>query len=213
MQKRWLRDLPPNTVRLVTALGAGGVALLALSAWLGSPPSAPVPARLGHATSRERAAASFGSAGTKTRAVSAASALGAGGGSDGVGLTQGGDAVTVYEQALSDALARVLSHVAGAGQVTCWVTVARTPKVVLAENGTTIRDAQSGSGSQTTQMSEQMALALAQGRMVPTTELAAPVTGVLVVASGASDPVVRAELTQGTEALFGLMANQVMVLP
>ncbi len=114
---------------------------------------------------------------------------------------------------MATALAQVLSHVAGAGSVTCAVTVSRTPKMVLAENGTVIRDQETATGTNTTQMSQAMALALSQGRTIPTTILGAPVTGVLVVATGASDPVVRAELTQGTEALFGLMANQVLVLP
>jgi stage III sporulation protein AG len=58
--------------------------------------------------------------------------------------------------------------------------------------------------------------ALAYGKNkvpVSTGEVAAPIVGALVVAPGASDPVVRAELTEAVQTLLGLGANQVIVLP
>lgn len=216
------RGLSPKTLRLVTALGGGGVVLLLLSWWLGSPqPAAPA---LAHGSNGGTVAGAkggqgippAGSSGSTSKSGSPRNQVTTTGTGTAAG-TQGASLVTspilTYEDVLSTALAGVLSQVAGAGKVTCAVTVSRMPKTVLAENGTVIRDRSKQTGTDTSQMSQEMALALAQGQTIPTTVLGAPVTGVLVVASGASDPTVRAELTQGTEALFGLMANQVLVLP
>jgi stage III sporulation protein AG len=123
------------------------------------------------------------------------------------------DPLLAYEASLSQALAHVLSRVMGAGEVTCAVTVSRTPRLVLAQNGSVSKEEQRGGGSVTDQMTQNLALALAQGRTIPTAELGAPVTGVVVVATGAVNPTVRLELTQAVETLFGLPANAVLVLP
>lgn len=219
--QRRLRGLSPKTLRLVLGLGIGGVVLLLLSAWLGAPPAASSLGAAGGSTAIRSPSASEtgsplssggGGGGGNSPAGAAPASSQAGASSQDTALGAASP-LTAYEASLSAALTQVLSHVSGAGQVTSAVTVARTPKTVLAENGTVVRDAQTGSGSDTTQMSQEMALALSQGKTIPTSVVGAPVTGVLVVATGASDPIVRAELTQGTEALFGLMANQVMVLP
>lgn len=208
---RVFRGLSPKTLRLVTALGGGGAVLLLLSWWLGSPqPAAPslATATASHAAKGGSPGSNPGGTGGSPAPASLSGAGAATGAADAASSP-----ILAYEGTLSTALAAVLSQVAGAGKVTCAVTVSRTPKTVLAENGTVIRDQAGQAGAGTLQMSQEMALALAQGRTIPTTVLGAPVTGVLVVASGASDPIVRAELTQGAEALFGLMANQVLVLP
>ncbi len=120
------------------------------------------------------------------------------------------DPVLSYEAMLDQSVAAVLDQVRGAGSVSVAITVSRSPSQLLVRNLSTTRDRQGG----TVSSSLDEALAYGRGQVpVSTGEAAAPIIGALVVAPGAVDPMVRAELTQGVETLLGLGANQVIVLP
>ena len=188
--------LSGGPMRLLIGLAGAGVLLIVVSGLVGTAngtgPSAP---KTPSARSAARSAQARAPASTAGQSA---------------GLS---DPVLRYEHMLDQNVALALDQVGGAGQVTVAITVASSPSHVLAENTSSTRDSQGGP-SGTVQSSEQGALAYQNGKTpVMTSESAPPVVGALVVASGASDPIVRAELPQAVETLLGLGANQVMVLP
>lgn len=128
------------------------------------------------------------------------------------------DPLAAWQAATDQTLARLLSEVAGAGEVSVSVTLASSPARTLAEN-VTVRDSserssQSG-GTTLSQTSETDRQVVFSGNNTPVVlnELGPKVVGVLVVAAGAGDPVVREELTSAVETLLGVPAYKVLVLP
>lgn len=124
------------------------------------------------------------------------------------------------EAALSARLAEVLSRVEGAGRVHAWVTVvAGAERVFARESDETRRlsrevDAQGGQREvEETTSRSQLATAAAGGGDPPVISVrAGQIRGVLVVAEGAGDPLVRMRLQRAVEAVLGVPAHRVQVL-
>lgn len=192
----WART---GSFRLLAGLGGAGVLLVVLSGLFNTAGPAPTTAPSGTTGGAGRTRGN--TAGVKA-ALTAADA--------GAVPT---DPVLRYERALDQNVEAVLNQVGGAAPVTVAIDVASSPAHVLAQNTSSSQDRQGGAAG-TVQSSEQDALAFAKGQVpVMTSESAPRVVGALVVAHGAGDPMVRAELTSAVETLLGLMANQVIVLP
>lgn len=136
--------------------------------------------------------------------------------------TQGGgstalaaDPLQAQAQALEADLAAALQAVAGAGHVTVRVHLAQGAATDYAAN-TQVSDARTQQGTQvTTQHSVSRQLpGGGGGGAPPVQDVRAPeITGVLVVASGATDPRVRAELAAAAQAATGVPLYAVVVLP
>lgn len=125
------------------------------------------------------------------------------------------DPLLAYEARLDHEVAAVLSRVAGAGPVEVVISVAGAPNVMLARQGSaSAAESRNKNGrTERTTRTNRVVTGPHQGGALVTGETAPKVVGALVVAPGAADPTVRLELTQAVEALLGLWASQVMVLP
>ncbi|CAB1128909.1 protein of unknown function [Candidatus Hydrogenisulfobacillus filiaventi] len=107
------------------------------------------------------------------------------------------------EAAVSARLAAILARIPGAGRVHVAVTLSRTATdQYLGESG--------GSGG-----NGPLVVSTPSGGQQPVRldELAPVVQGVVVVASGATRPLVRQELAQAVETLLNLAPYQVLILP
>ncbi len=125
------------------------------------------------------------------------------------------------EQAIEANLAQALDAIAGAGPVTVRVHLAEGPVTEFAANtqetdSTSSQTGQGSGGQVTTQrsVSRQLAGAVSGGGAVPVRSVRAPqISGVLVVAVGAVNPAIRAELAAAVHAATGVALYQVVVLP
>ncbi|MEW6242733.1 MAG: stage III sporulation protein AH [Bacillota bacterium] len=127
-----------------------------------------------------------------------------------------------YERALAQELERMLSLVDGAGRVSCSVTLEGGVRTETAGNSsvtsrrTEEQDAQGGVRTITEETeSVQVVMARSAGGEHPVIvwETAPKIAGVLVVADGASDSTIKAQLAQAVQTLLGLPAHKVIVLP
>jgi len=118
----------------------------------------------------------------------------------------------------------VLGQIRGAGTVVVSVSVGSGPETVVAANRsesvrqTEERDATSGgtriTEEHSTTVQPVMARQVTAGDGPVVTRVVAPeVEGVLVVASGASNPAVRAEIFRAVQILFNVAPHRVQVLP
>lgn len=118
----------------------------------------------------------------------------------------------------------ILEQVRGAGQVEVCVTLASGPMRDYAVNTKTLRRSieerdQNGGTRLTTETNADDQLVMARATQVggegPVVikESMPKIQGVLVVAEGAEDPLVRAQLVQAVQTLLGADAHQVQVLP
>ncbi len=126
-----------------------------------------------------------------------------------------GQDIINYQKVLAASVQSALSAVKGAGEVRVTLSLRGGPGWIYAFNQTT-RSQTTGSGSsQSVDTTNQTTLATAGSGQTPvlTQETAPKVVGALIVASGASNPVVREELSQAAEALLGLPAYAIEVLP
>lgn len=130
-------------------------------------------------------------------------------------VTAPGQDIMDYEQLLASSVQSALSAVAGAGQVRVSLSLQGGPGYLYAFNQTTRRQTTGSGASQSVDTTNQTTLATAGSAQTPvlTQEMAPKVVGALVVASGASNPVVREELSQAAQALLGLPAYAIEVLP
>ncbi len=131
--------------------------------------------------------------------------------------------LTQAEIALENRLERILSQIDGAGRVAVSVTFKASPEfeyavdVSTTERSITETD-QSGGSRVTLDTTETGQLVLtrisssAGEQPVVIREIKPEVQGVLVVAEGASNPLVKVELTRAVQTLLGLSANQVNVV-
>jgi stage III sporulation protein AG len=125
----------------------------------------------------------------------------------------GGGDVAAEEAALAADLAQVLGQVAGAGRVQVRVALAGSEQRVYATNDTTQSTASGqGSGQATTQTQTSHQVVTVGDGAVPVQALAPSVQGVLVVATGAGDPGVRAALAEAAAAALGVPIYRVTVL-
>ncbi len=126
------------------------------------------------------------------------------------------------EEVLEAKLANLLSQVKGAGSVTVQVTLAAGASTEFAKNATTesrtIQEKDPSGGVRTTtenKKNEQVLLATENGidKPVIVNETKPVVKGVLVIAEGAGDSSVKANLTKAVETGLGIAAYRVTVLP
>lgn len=133
------------------------------------------------------------------------------------------DAIGRSEADLVRALEGSLGEIQGAGRVRVTLTLAAAPGLSLAQNEnrrqTVTNQTDSGGQSQVTketQDSNEVVLKGGDGGLnepVVVGESGPRVSGVLVVAEGASDPTVREELSEAARTVLGIPAYEVMVVP
>lgn len=123
-----------------------------------------------------------------------------------------------YLAMLEDKVSAILSQVEGAGAVSVMLmTQAGAENIVLYDKDSEEKsihesDAGGGSRNQNEQRSTQ-SVALVDGEMPYVTQQLLPaITGALIVAEGAGNPSVRAELTGAVQALFSLETHKIKVL-
>ena len=126
-----------------------------------------------------------------------------------------GQDIIRYEQLLASSVQDALAAVKGAGQVHVTLSLRGGPGWIYAFNTTTRRQTTGSGQSQSVDTTNQTTLATAGSSQTPvlTQETAPAVVGALIVASGATDPMVREELSQAAQALLGLPAYAIEVLP
>ncbi len=127
-----------------------------------------------------------------------------------------------YEEALEAKLANLLSQVKGAGAVAVSITLENGVTQEYARNtvreSRTIQERDTSGGVRTTtesKESDQVLLGRDNGidRPVMVREIKPAVKGVLVIAEGAADSAVKANLTRAVEAGLGLPSYKITVLP
>jgi len=127
-----------------------------------------------------------------------------------------------YEEALEAKLANLLSQVKGAGSVAVSITLENSNTAEFAKNTThenrTIQEKDTNGGLRTTtetKESEQVLLSKENGvdRPVMVRETKPLIKGVLVIAEGAQDSTVKANLTRAVEAGLGVPVYKITVLP
>lgn len=134
-----------------------------------------------------------------------------------------GHGLVDYQQQLGRQLESILSLVQGAGRVRVQIALAESPRQRLAINAmSTSRQTQEGGtggiGRQVHESTEDQRPVIVRGsgglESPVITGLYAPaITGVLVVAEGASNARVRADLTRAVSTLLSVPAHRVKVLP
>lgn len=128
-----------------------------------------------------------------------------------------------YAAQLEARVSQALSRIQGAGQVTVTVSLAQGPTELLAQNQTThTQGTQSiGSTGRTTQtttdksVSDQVVLGgggMGGGGPIVTGEVGPRISGALVVAPGAANPIVADELLQAARVLLGTPSYTITVL-
>lgn len=133
-----------------------------------------------------------------------------------------GDGLYQAEARLAADLARQLNYVHGAGQVGVLVSLDRGEEQVFAEDSqsttrtTSESDAQGGQrtvseASETSQLLWQSG-AGSQREPLSRTRRSAKIRGVLVVASGADQPQVRADLTRAVQILLDVPSHRIAVI-
>lgn len=181
--------LDKGKLRLLGGLGALGALLILVPGWL--KPAAPAAA----VTVRSAPAAPSGST----------------------------DAIGRSEAELVRAMEGSLGEIQGAGRVRVTLTLATAPGLSLAENDnhrqTVTNQSDSNGQSQVTKETQDSNEVVLKGgnsgvnEPVVVGESGPRVSGVLVVAEGASDPTVREELSEAARTVLGIPAYEVMVVP
>lgn len=185
----WLKGVDPRFRRLIAAAAVIGAALIAFSAWNTGP------------------------------AVATATPTTANVKSAGDQVTLPSDKILAYAGVLDQEMAAALRQIHGAGSVSVTVTLASSPTMDYAQNTsaqktvTQQRDSQGGTQTTTSTTNSEQVVTGASGSPIVAAEMSPRVVGALVVASGASDPLVRQTLTQAVETLLGLPPYAVSVLP
>lgn len=127
-----------------------------------------------------------------------------------------------YEEALEAKLANVLSQIRGAGSVTVSITLESSVAQEHAKNSIketkTVQEKDTSGGVRTTtetKENEQILLGKENGTDKPVMirEVKPVIKGVLVIAEGAYDSNVKANLTKAVEAGLGIPTYKITVLP
>lgn len=127
-----------------------------------------------------------------------------------------------YEEIVENKLTNLLSQVRGAGVVSVNISLERSGTIEHAKNVVketrTIQEKDSGNGIRTTtetKESEQILVGKENGidRPVMVSETKPVIKGVLVVAEGAADSVIKANLTKAVETVLGIPSYKITVLP
>lgn len=124
------------------------------------------------------------------------------------------------EQEIAADLCQILNQVEGAGEVAVSVALAAGPEQNYAENSTKIRSDieekdTSGGTRSTSETNEKTELVFSQngGSALVIQEIGPEIKGVLVVAEGAEEPLIRAQLSEAIQTILNLPAHRVMILP
>jgi stage III sporulation protein AG len=130
----------------------------------------------------------------------------------------GSDPLAAWQAEIDTLLAKTLALVRGAGTVDVAVTLAGSPSRTVAMNTTVRTTAQRSSQAGTTSVetsteTDRQVVLGGNSSPIVLSEVGPQVVGVLVVATGAADPVVREELQLAVETVLGVPAYKVMVLP
>ena len=122
-----------------------------------------------------------------------------------------------YETCLSQELKGILEQIDGAGAVEAWVTLAGSSEKVLYlekdSDNSDLQEADSvgGTRSEKTENIDQKVLLDSSGNPYIIKTLQPEVEGVLVVAEGAGDSVVKKNITEAVQVLFGIDAHRIKV--
>ena len=129
--------------------------------------------------------------------------------------------LTVYneeiEKQIQKYLEHILSKIDGAGSVNCWVTLSGSSEVVLYEEKdseqSNLEEADSVGGSriENNNKSDKTVLTDKDGNPYVVKTLQPEVEGVLVVAEGAGDSIVKKNISEAVQVLFGLDAHRIKV--
>lgn len=128
-----------------------------------------------------------------------------------------------YQEALTSQLEQVISAIQGAGKVRVSITMERGPETIYVANTSTSRNAQSestpqGQSRQTVTETETSQAVTGRGisagdSLIPETVLAPKISGCVVVAEGALDPVVKTNIYRAVQVLLDIPIYKIEVLP
>lgn len=128
---------------------------------------------------------------------------------------------TEYEKNLEKRLEEMLSAVSGAGNVKVMITLLQGREIVIAKDFvydssmTKESDAQGGSRESLTEKSEEKKLIINDGkgsRPIVLTENTPKVLGVIIIAQGGDDIIVKDALTKAAQVVLGVDINKIQVL-
>ena len=128
-----------------------------------------------------------------------------------------GTSLNQYEIYLSEQLEDILSEIDGAGEVQAWVTLAgSSEKVLMHERNyeeSLLQEADSVGGTRTEEKNDvnETVITNSSGEPYVVKTLQPKVEGVLVVAEGAGNSVVKKNLSEAVEVLFGIDAHRIKV--
>ena len=128
-----------------------------------------------------------------------------------------GMSLNQYEIYLSEQLEDILSEIDGAGEVQAWVTLAgSSEKVLMHERNyeeSLLQEADSVGGTRTEEKNDvnETVITNSSGEPYVVKTLQPKVEGVLVVAEGAGNSVVKKNLSEAVEVLFGIDAHRIKV--
>ncbi len=128
-----------------------------------------------------------------------------------------GMSLNQYEIYLSEQLEDILSEIDGAGKVQAWVTlVGSSEKVLMHERNyekSLLQEADSVGGTRTEEKNDvnETVITNSSGEPYVVKTLQPKVEGVLVVAEGAGNSVVKKNLSEAVEVLFGIDAHRIKV--
>lgn len=118
---------------------------------------------------------------------------------------------TTKEDSIEKQLEEILSKVEGAGAVDVFITYGSTEEKILAENTKIEKDISNNQGGIVVQ--EEREVVLIEGNIpYVLVEQAPKIEGVIVVAEGGDNGVVRQGLHSGVQALFDVDAHKIVIL-
>ncbi len=124
------------------------------------------------------------------------------------------------ERSIAEQVSQILNQVQGAGQVSVNVTLESGPELDYTRNEsasqTNIQERDNNGGTRlTTEANEKSEVVFSQkyDEALINKEIGPQIKGVLVVAEGASDPRIKAELGKAVQTMLDVPAHRVMVLP
>lgn len=127
------------------------------------------------------------------------------------------DVVQSYELYLSKELEKILTQMEGAGQVTAWVTLSGSSEKILSTEANTkkelLEEADSVGGSRKEENVELGENVFTDSDGIPYVikTLQPAVEGVLVLAEGAENSLVKKNITEAIQVLFGIDAHRIKV--
>ena len=128
-----------------------------------------------------------------------------------------GMSLNQYEIYLSGQLEEILSEMDGAGKVQAWVTLAGSSEKVLVQERdyeeSLLQEADSVGGTRTEEKNDMHENDIKNSRGDPyvVKTLQPEVEGVLVIAEGAGNSVVKKNISEAVEVLFGIDAHRIKV--